>query len=131
MVVIERKQILGTDRILLQAVGNIQVGVDLTKIRDSDVQIKGQALRVVLPHATIASVELLPNESLIYDTDRAWLFSEYEGLEIEALEKARDQLRNETLHNKGMLELGELLARLQLTEFLRQAGYEEVEITFR
>jgi hypothetical protein len=136
VVEVERKRpgldgILGTDRILLMAVGKIQVGVDLSQVKDEDVQIEDTTVKVILPHAIITSVELLPNEALIYDSKRRWLFSEYEGIEVEALDKAREQLRDETLSNKGMLELGEQLARLQLTDFLRQTGFEEVEITFK
>jgi hypothetical protein len=47
------------------------------------------------------------------------------------MDKAREQLKKETLSNKGMLELGELHARLQLTAFLHQIGFEEVEIIFK
>lgn len=122
--------VLGTDRILLMAVGRIQMGVDLTLINDSDVDISGASIRVVLPPVMVVSVELLPDESTIYASDRSWLFSEYEGLEVEAMEEARQQLLEQAQYNQGMIELAETLARLQLTEFLRSLGYQDVEILF-
>jgi hypothetical protein len=122
--------VLGTDRILLLAVGRIQMGVDLTLIDDSDVELSGTSIRVVLPPVMVISVELLPDESTIYESDRSWLFSEYEGLEVEAMEQARQQLLEQAHYNQGMIELAETLARLQLTEFLRSLGYQEVEILF-
>jgi hypothetical protein len=136
VVQVERKRpgvgsILGTDKVLLMATGRILIGVDLTQIDKADVQIQGATLKVTLPHATIMSVELLPAECRIYDAEKSWLFSQYEGLEVEALDKARKQLEEETRANKGILQLGELVARLQLSEFLHQVGYEEVEITFK
>jgi hypothetical protein len=122
--------VLGTDRILLLAVGRVQMGVDLTLIDDSDVDISGTSIRVILPPVMVVSVELLPDESTIYESDRSWLFSEYEGLEVEAMEQARQQLLEQAHYNQGMIELAETLARLQLTEFLRSLGYQEVEILF-
>ncbi len=78
----------------------------------------------------VISVDLLPEESRIYDSDRSWLFSEYEGLELAAMEQARQQLLDQAMHNEGMSEMAETLARLQLTEFLRSIGYQEIEIQF-
>ncbi len=122
--------LLGTDHILLTAVGRIQMGVDLGQIDESDVEIDRASIKVLLPRAIVISVELLPDESHIYESDKSWLFSEYEGLEIEAMEQARQQLLDQAHNNQGMAELAETLARLQLTEFLRGVGYEEIEILF-
>lgn len=137
VVEIERKRSLGgiisvtKDRILLMTAGEVQAGVDLTQIKDTDVQIKGTSIRLTLPRATITSVELLPDQSRVFDSEKSWLFSQYEGIEIEALDKARLQLREEANRNENMLGLAEKFVRLQLEEFLRQVGFEEVEITFK
>lgn len=123
--------VLGSDRILLLAVGRIQMGVDLKLIDDSDVDVDRTSIRVLLPRAMVISVELLPDESILYESDKSWLFSEYEGLEVAAMEQARQQLLEQAETNRGMIELAETLTRLQLTEFLRSLGYQEVEIQFR
>lgn len=137
-VVIERERpksgigqvIPGTDRLVLMAVGKIHAGVDLQKIKASDVQINGKAIRIVLPRASILAVELQPADSRIFESDRTWLYSEYEGLELEALDEAKQKLRDNSSHNVKMLELAEKMARLQLTELLRKLGYEQIEIVF-
>lgn len=122
--------VLGTDRILLMAIGRILVGIDLDQIDESDVVVSGTSIEITLPRATVISVELLPDESVIYETDKSWLFSEYEGLEVEAMEEARSQLLDQANNNQSMLELAETMARLQLTEFLRTLGYEQIVIDF-
>lgn len=122
--------LLGTDRVVIMAVGKIRAGVDLNKIEPSDVQINGKAIKVTVPRAEIFTVELLPEASRIFDSRRSWLFSEYEGLELEALDEARRRLRAEAERNATMLEIAETMARLQLTEFLRKMGFEQVEIAF-
>ena len=136
IVELERKRpvvgdLLGSDRILLLAVSRIRMGVDLGDVKPADVRIQGRALSVGLPHAQVISVELLPDESRIYDYQQSFLFSQYKGLEVEALEKARQQLLESASANGGMLALAEEFARLQLSEFLRKAGFDRVEVTFR
>ncbi len=123
--------LLGDDRVTMLVVGKIRAGVDLSAIRTSDVQIDNQRIQVSLPRARVLSVELLPEASRIFDSRRSWLFSEYEGLEVEAMDEARRRLREEAAQNAEMLGIAETLARLQLTEFLRKAGFQEIEITFQ
>jgi hypothetical protein len=119
---------LVTDRLLLRAVGKVQVGVDLGQV--SDVQISGKQIRFRLPEPQIVSVELLPQESEIYIREQSLFLSQYTGLEKEALEQARQQLRAEVESNASMMTMAEQFARLQLAEFLRKAGFAQVEIVF-
>ena len=123
--------LLGDDRVTMLVVGKIRAGVDLGALRPSDVQTDDRRIRVRLPRARVLSVELLPEASRIFDSRRSWLFSEYEGLEVEAMDEARRRLREEATQNAEMLGIAETLARLQLTEFLRKAGFQEIEITFQ
>ncbi len=123
--------LIGSDRVLLMAVGEVQAGVDLGQIEPEDVEIDGTSVRVVVPHATVTSVELLPGQTRIYDSERSWILSEYEGLETEALEQARLQLREEAVNSQGMMALADRVARLQLADLLYNLGFTEVEIVFR
>jgi len=129
----ERERVfpLSPERILLNAVGNVEAGIDLTQIQDADIIIQGTHVQVMLPPAIVTSVELLPEESKIYDSNRGWLLSEYEGLEIEAMNQARFQLEDWAIHRADLLSKAEELAQAQLETFLRKLGFEEIEITFK
>ncbi len=122
--------LLGADRVVLMAAGRIRAGVDLSKLKPSDVQINGRSIKLKLPRAQVLTVELLPEASRVFDSQRSWLFSEYEGLELEAMSEARRKLRAEAERDAAMLEMAETMTRLQLAEFLRKAGFEQVEIEF-
>lgn len=117
-----------TDRLLLKVVGDVLVGIDLDKI--SNVETDGTAIRLSLPAPEILSVEILPQESQIFESTRTLFLSQYDGLETEALEKARQQLRIEITQNDGLMELARDKSRLQLTEFLESVGFQEIEINF-
>lgn len=117
-----------SDRLLLKAVGEVQVGIDLKGVRD--VQVSGKAIRFKAPSPVVTSVELLPEKSEVYERVNVWLLSQYAGLETSALEQARQQMRNDIESNESMMKLAQEFARLQLTEFLQKAGFRTVEITF-
>lgn len=117
-----------TDRLLLKVVGDVLVGIDLDKI--SNIETDGTSIRLSLPAPEVLSVEILPQESQIYESTRTLFLSQYDGLETEALEKARQQLRLEIAQNQGLMELARDKSRLQLTEFLRSVGFQEIEINF-
>jgi hypothetical protein len=122
---------LGTvvsDRLLLKAVGEVQVGIDLKQVRD--VQISGKTIRLTAPEPIVTSVELLPEKSEVYERVNVWLLSQYAGLETSALEQARRQMSDEINNNASMMKLAAEFARLQLTEFLQKTGFTTVEITF-
>ncbi len=125
-----RTLIPGQDRVVLVVNGRLRAGVDLTRVEPNNVAIDGTSIRIVVPRPTIYSIELLPEESRVYDAERSWLFSEYSGLEVEAMEQAKRQLGEPNPTNTRMLETAEAVARLQLTNFLRDVGFQKVEVIF-
>lgn len=116
-----------TNRLLLKAVGKVQVGINLDRV--SAVKIDGDKISLVIPQPEVISVELLPAQSQIYDNIQVWLLSQYEGLETEALEQAHVQLNSEVNGNASLMKLASDMARTHLTEFLQKAGFTTVEIT--
>lgn len=122
--------LLGKDRIVLLAAGRVLMGIDLDKIKPSDMQISGDAITVTLPAIELLAVELLPDQSRLFDSQRSWIFSEYQGLELEAMDEARRKLRDEAGRNTQMRRIAEAQARLQVMEFLRKAGFRNVTARF-
>ena len=118
-----------TDRLVLKAVGKVQLGVEMAQI--ADVQITGGTIRFTLPQPKVIAVEILPEQSQIFEQQHFWLLSQYAGMENTALEQARAQLQSEVAANGEMLRLTAAMARMQLTNFLRKSGFTTVEITFR
>lgn len=115
------------DTILLLAVGEIQAGIDMTQIKDTNIRIEGNKVKMVLPRATVTGVELIPSETQIIE--KRGLFPS-DGLEIEALDQARTQLKDWAVTQGNLMDLAEKFAKLQLENFLRQLGFEDVQITF-
>jgi hypothetical protein len=124
---LQRERFGPDETILLMAVGKIQTGIDMTQIKDSDVKVEGTTVEIVLPRAIVTSVEIIPGQTRIFD--RGWFPGE--GLETEALEQARVQLREWAGTQGNLLDISEKLTKSQLENFLRQLGFEDVRITFK
>jgi len=118
-----------TDRLVLKAVGKVQLGVEMAQVADA--QITGGTIRFTLPQPKVIAVEILPEQSQIFEQQHFWLLSQYAGMENAALEQARAQLQSEVTANEEILRMTAEMARLQLTQFLRKAGFTTIEITFR
>ena len=117
-----------SDRMLIKVVGEVQVGIDLSQV--SNVQVEGKVIRLTVPKPGVTSVELLLDQSQIYDSLNVFLLSQYPGLESAALEKARIQMRDDIANNASMMKMAQEFSRLQLTEFLQKIGFNTVEINF-
>ncbi len=127
----QRSRWWGTDWVMIQAVGQVRVGIDLDQSLASTIETQGNNLRMVLPHARVLSVELLPGESEIYEVKRRIIFSEYPGLELEAMEAARIAIGEAAEENVGILDLAEKSAALELAGFFERLWYSDVEIVFQ
>lgn len=123
-------QLFGTDKVILYAVGRVKVGLDLTGLDARNIQRDGTAITLTLPAVSVLSVEMLPEESRIRVSERSWIYSEYEGLEIAALARARQQLADMVTSNPSMMSLAQELAELRLREHLRDLGFTDVRIRF-
>lgn len=118
-----------TDRMVVKAVGKVRLGVEMAQT--ADVQIISGTIRFSLPQPQVVDVEILPEQSQIFEQQHFWLLSQYAGMENAALAQARTQLQSEVTANAEMLRLTASMARLKLTNFLRKAGFTTIEITFR
>jgi hypothetical protein len=120
------------ESVLLVATGNVEAGVDLTKLdEETDVIIDGKSIKIALPPAEITSVEILPSETQIYDSGGFLGLPAGEGLEVQAIDQARTDMEKWATEKGDILDMAERMAKSQLEAFLRKLGFEEVEITFK
>ena len=112
-------------RVLVRVTGLANFGIDITlaqieQITESD----GTSVRIVLPHATVTGVELL--DAQVYDEQ--WFPNAELG--VDATAKALNEIGVWAAEQENLLEIAEKLGRTQLENFLRQLGFEEIEIVF-
>ena len=128
VVVLEDVRWYGESRVLLVAHGIVKAGMDLNQLRPSDLRVTGAKIRVTLPLATITDVYLDDQQTQVVERTTGLLRRIDKDMEQNARRTAVDDLRR-AARQSGILREANERARLQITCFLRQMGFEEIEIT--
>ncbi len=113
------------DRLIFVAHGEVIAGIDLNKLDQEDLDVRGGVLYVKLPEAEIFVTALDNEQSYVYDRDTG-LFTHGEvNLETEARRVAEREIEKSALED-GILELAAQNAESFLDRLFRDLGYPEV-----
>jgi len=116
----------GENRVLLLAHGIVKAGIDLNRIAPEDVAIAGRKIILHLPPPQITDAYLDEHQTKVIDWQKGFLRDFDQGLETAARQDAVDDIRR-AARLGGILNDANERAHLELSLFLRQAGFEEVE----
>jgi hypothetical protein len=114
------------DRVWLLAHGVVKAGVDLSTLTREDVRISGKRVTIRLPPSQVTDAYLDDKLTKVLDRTTG-LFTSYDkNLEQDARSEAVDAIRR-AARTSGIIKDADERARLQMTVFFRQMGFEEVE----
>ena len=117
---------LGESRVLLLAHGVVKGGIDLSKIQEGDVRIRGKRVEIKLPPAQIMEAYLDEKQTRVIERTTGLLRTFDKDLEQTARQNAVDDIRR-AARTGGILKEADLRARAQLTNLFKQMGFESVE----
>jgi len=107
----------GTDNVLLVAVGDVTLGVDLSKLRDGDVSMDEttHAAHFTLPQPEVFSARLDERATYVYHRETSVFAKRNEQLESKAREEAQDTIKRQADSDESKKR-----ARDQAEKVLRQ-----------
>ncbi len=120
-------QFLAGDRLLLVAHGEVIAGVDLSKLRPTDVEVHGQSVSIRLPAAEILTASLDNAKTRVYSRDTGLFSTPDPNLEGEVREEAVRQLRTAALDD-GILKTAAANADQTLDHLLASLGFSHIDI---
>lgn len=123
---------LGDRKILISTKAKVKAGVDLTKMEDNDVLVKDdKTIHLTLPAPEIVSFDMNPNDIRTEMTDVNGLRLEFSQEEkIKVLQLGEKRIREEMMES-NILSDAKKNARIFLTDFYKDLGYENVVIEFK
>lgn len=122
----ELRRFLTGEEVLLVAVGDVEAGVDLSKVGEEDVRMEGESVEIRLPEPEVSSVSLDEERTRLYDRDQGILrLRPDDTLVEEARQDAQDELLAAARQN-DILAIAESNAEDTVRTFLTTLGYEEV-----
>lgn len=130
VVLVEDAKWYGESRLLMVAHGVAKAGVDLSRLDAKAVHAHARHARVALPKPQLTDVYLDERRTQVVERSTGVLRAFDKDLEQDARRQAIDQIRL-AVREAGILKDAEERARLQVATLLRQAGFDEVDVTFR
>jgi hypothetical protein len=122
--------VLGTTKLLYIAHGQVQAGVDLSKLTSANVQLAGDQIQIQLPPPYILDSKIDVSRSNVYDYNRGML-----GLGPDVAPQLQALAQQEALKKivaaacgDGVLTKASDRAKLVVTQLLTTAGYKAVTV---
>ena len=102
----------------------IHAGVNLERLRNNDVFLKGYSISIHLPPAEILDVIINPSATDIFLEEGTWDNAAVVNLKAKVRARAVEEVKN-----RGIFYQAEERAKAVLTNFLSAAGYKKIRIT--
>ncbi len=118
---------LGGDRILLIVHGEVIAGIDLGKLDDSKINIKGRTVEIEMPAAEVFSTRIDNALTRVYSRETGVFTTPDPDLESEVRREAERQIRKAAIDG-GILKTATENGRANLTGLLEALGFESVVI---
>jgi hypothetical protein len=120
-------RILGGDRILLIVHGDVTAGVDLSKLDDSKISLKGGGIELELPQAEVFSARIDNEKTRVYSRETGLFTAPDPNLESEVRREAERQIRQSAIDG-GILKIAADNARASVSGLLEALGFESVAV---
>jgi len=124
------ERVLGTDKLLLVASGEVVAGFDLARIEPNDILVSGERVRIVLPPPEILYSKVDNDRTYVYERATGLFRAPDPRIESEARQLAERSMIERALEG-GILEHAEQNGRTYLEAFLRSLGFEEIDLAIR
>ncbi|WP_054534536.1 DUF4230 domain-containing protein [Herpetosiphon geysericola] len=121
------QELLYGDRILLQARGEVGLGIDMSELRDDQIVIDGKSIKITLPPTRIIYSRLDNEATRVYDRERGWLSRGDVNLESNARSFAEQSIIQSACEN-GVLDRAAIEAQKNVSDLLYSLDYTNVTV---
>jgi hypothetical protein len=116
----------GDRKILISCKATVKAGVDLNKIKDQDIVVRGNSIQIKLPPPEIISFNMDPNHIKTELVSVNGLRAEFSQVDKAAVLKKGEQLIRKDLKQLNILNDAERQAKLFVIDYFKNYGFEEV-----
>ena len=121
---------IGTRKILMSCKATLRAGIDLSKISEKNIDIHDKTIDLNLPHATLLSLSIKPEDLKTEYEDVSLLRSSFSSAERDAFASQGEANIRNSVDSLGILQTAEINANFILTNFLKKLGYEKITIHY-
>jgi hypothetical protein len=115
------------EKLLMIAHGEVIAGIDLSQLKDSDLQVKDGAVHVRLPAPQILSTRIDNAKTKVYSRSNGLLVNQDVNLESKVRQAAEQQITQAALDD-GILDKARQNGRASVTALLYGLGFRSVDV---
>jgi hypothetical protein len=121
---------VGDRKILMSCEASVKAGIDMSAIREENINIDGKEIRMVLPKAHLISINIKPEDVRVEYEETGIFRDNFSSAERDLLmAQGEKQIRN-SIDSLGVLQTAETNASLFVSNYLKQLGYDRIHIRF-
>jgi hypothetical protein len=124
------EQLVGSDKLLLVAEGEVVAGFDLSKVTDNDIAVQGTHVTITLPVPEILYSRIDNNSTYVVERDTGFLVKPDLTLESRARQIAEQSLTDWAIE-RGIIQKAEEYGRIQIENLLRSLGFTNIIINVK
>ena len=112
------------DKLVIIGRGKVLAGTDLKNIQDKDIQVTGDSIYLILPHAKILQTIMNPSDFETFDEKGNW--------DDKAVIALKSKIRNEiNIHalQQNILQQADARCKNIIETFLKNTGFKKIEVS--
>ena len=122
----------GDRKVLFSVKATLKAGIDLDKLSEEDIRVRGERIALTLPQPEIVALNIKPDDIKLAYAKVSALRSEYTQKEYdEILTAGEKSIRNDETLRANIIEDAKANAIEFFEILLRASGYTEIEIDFK
>jgi hypothetical protein len=114
------------EKVLLVASGNVEAGVDLSKLDEDAVEVRDDTVTIRLPEPEVLSASLDEDKTRVYDRDYAPLNLRPDDDLVEEARATAEERIEAAARENGILDTAEANAENSIRTFVKALGFKEV-----
>lgn len=124
------QQLVGSDKLMLVAEGEVVAGFDFEKIRPADISVAGTSVTIILPAPEILYSRIDNEKTQVYERQTGLFVAPDQTLESRARQVAEEALVEWAIE-RDIFEQANRDGRLQIENLLRSLGFTNITIQVR
>ena len=121
---------IGDRKILMSCEASVKAGIDMSAIREENISIEGKSISLVLPRAHLVSINIKPEDIKVEYEETGIFRDNFSSAERDQLMAQGEAQIRRSVDSLGVLQTAETNASIFVSNYLKQLGYDRIQIRF-
>ena len=127
----ESWKFFGDRKVLFSVKATLKAGIDLDKLSEEDIEVRGSQIKITLPQPEIVALNIKPDDIKLAYSKVSVLRTEYSQKEIDEILTAGERsIREDESLRSSIVDDAKANAREFFEILLRASGYNDIEVAF-